>query len=151
MTSLKLIPDTLSQTLLKLKVCDVDISFSCLKKIASTTSKLRILISNIELSDVEKEEMTRIYNDVSQRVEKLSKEEIEVRNKEAKDLKDYFFANLSIAYPYRCYDYDKCKGGFWEIKAKQRTYKGPNGYSLKPYQNYWSKNGQKNTRIEEFK
>ena len=147
--SLKLIPDTLSQTLLKLKVCDVDISFSCLKKIASTTSKLRILISNIELSDVEKEEMTRIYNDVSQRVEKLSKEEIEVRNKEAKDLKDHFFANLSIAYPYRCYDYDKCKGGFWEIKAKQRTYKGPNGYSLKPYQHYLSKNGQyKDIRLE---
>ena len=149
--SLKLIPDTLSQTLRKLKVCDVDISFSCLKKIASTTSKLRILISNIELSDVEKEEMTRIYNDVSQRVEKLSKEEIEVRNKEVEDLKDDFFANLGIAYPYRSYDYDKCKDGFWEIKAKQRTFKGPDGYSLKPYQNYLSKNGQKNIRIEEFK
>ena len=145
--SLKLIPDTLSQTLRKLKVCDVDISFSCLKKIASTSSNL-LFISNIELSDVEKEEMMKC---VPQRVEKLSKEEIEVRKKEAKDLKDHFFANLGIAYPYRSYDYDKCKDGFWEIKAKQRTYKGPNGYSLKPYQNYLSKNGQKNIRIEEFK
>ena len=144
--SLKLIPDTLSQTLLKLKVCDVDISFSCLKKIASTTSKLRTLISNRELSDTEKEEMRTC---AFQRVEKLSKEEIEVSNKEAKDLKDHFFASLSIAYPYRSYDYDKCKDGFWEIKAKQRTYKGPNDYSLKPYQNYLSKNGPyKDIRLE---
>ena len=147
--SLKLIPDTLSQTLIKLKVCDVDISFSCLKKIASTTSKLRILISNIELSDEEKKE--EMMKCVSRRVEKWSKEEIVVRKNEAKDLKDRFFANLGIAYPYRAYDYDECKDGFWEIKAKQRTYKGPNGYSLKPYQNYLSKNGQKNLRIEEHK
>jgi len=147
--SLKLIPDTLSQTLIKLKVCDVDISFSCLKKIASTTSKLRILISNIELSDAEKKE--EMMKCVSRRVEKWSKEEIVVRKNEAKDLKDRFFANLGIAYPYRAYDYDECKDGFWEIKAKQRTYKGPNGYSLKPYQNYLSKNRQKNLRIEEHK
>ena len=144
--SVKLIPEALANSLQKINIFMTDIDFSTFKMIYAMPDITIYGNGNRNLSDAEMEELKKIKKENGKPCKvpeeyrtippDMSKEERKKMIKKVPILKECLYRDLDIAYPYRSYDHDECKSGFWEIKAKHRSFQGSQTYELRPYQDF---------------